>query len=279
MAARAIWKGVIRFESAEVPVKLYSAVEDRSVHFRLLHAEDRVRVRQRMVDPRSGDEVPPEEVRRGYEVEPGTFVVLDDEDLAEVRAQQGPGPSRTIEVTRFVEPARIDHRWYDRPYYLGPDEGAGRSYFALARALADAGREGVARWVMRNKQYRGALRAEGDYLMLISLRAAGEVIATSELEAPQGRELEPAEVTMAERLVEAMADEFDPSRYREEYRERVLELIEAKIEGRVLEFPSPEEREEAPSLVDALESSLARLREERRRPVETGDAGKEGSRG
>ncbi|MFP3938712.1 MAG: Ku protein [Acidobacteriota bacterium] len=275
MAARAIWKGVVRFGSAEVPVKLYSAVEDRTVHFRLLHAEDRVRVRQRMVDPRSGDEVPREEVRRGYEVEPGTFVVLDDEDLAEVQ----PEPSRTIEVTRFVEPARLDHRWYDRPYYLGPDDGAGHSYFALARALAGAGREGVARWVMRNKQYRGALRAEGEYLMLISLRAAGEVIATSELEAPRGRELEGAEVEMAERLVEAMADEFDPTRYREEYRERVLELIEAKIEGRVLEFPSPEEREEAPSLVDALESSLARLREDLSRPFETGDAGKEGSNG
>lgn len=269
MAARAIWKGVVRFDSADVPVKLYSAVEDRTVHFRLLHAEDRVRVRQRMVDPRTGDEVPAEEVRRGYEVEPGTFVILDDDDLAEVR----PEPSRTIELTRFVEPARIDHRWYARPYYLGPDTGAERSYFALARALAEAGKEGVARWVMRNKQYRGALRVEGEHLMLISLRAAGEVIPASELEAPRGRELDPEEVAMAERLVEAMADEFDPTRYREEYRERVLELIEAKIEGRVLEFPSPEAREEAPSLVNALESSLARVQEER------GSTGKEGSRG
>lgn len=265
MAARAIWKGVIRFGAVEVPVKLYSAVESEGVHFRLLDAESETPVRQRMVDPRSGEEVPFEETKKGYQVEKGTFVVLEDEELEELQ----PEPSRDIEVTRFVPTAEVDHRWYDRPYYLGPDTAADktaeREYFALAEALSKKDREGVARWTMRNKEYVGALRPEGDHLVLVTLRHAGEVIPASELEAPSGRALAAAEVAMAEKLVSALEDEFDPTRYRDEYRGRVLELVRAKAEGRTIEAPEPEPEEEAPaSLAKALEASLARAEKERR---------------
>lgn len=265
MGARAIWKGVIRFDDVEVPVKLCSAVEDRNVRFRLLDAETLAPVRQRMVDPRSGDEVPFEETRKGYEVERGTFVVLEDEELEELR----PEPSRDIEVTRFVPPEEIDHRWYQRPYYLGPDstsdKGAERAYFALAEALAKKGREGVARWTMRNQEYVGSLRPEGDHLMLVTLRRSGEVIPASELEAPSGRALAAAEVAMAEKLVSALEDELDLTRYRDEYRGRVLELVEAKAEGKTIEAPAPQAEEEAPaSLAKALEASLARAEKERK---------------
>jgi DNA end-binding protein Ku len=266
MAARAIWKGVIRFESVEVPVKLYSAVESGGgVHFRLLDEETETPVRQRMVHPRSGDEVPFEETRKGYEVDKGTFVVLEDEELEELQ----PEPSRDIEITRFVPTDEIDHRWYDRPYYLGPDTAAGetaeREYFALAEALAKKDREGVARWTMRNKEYVGALRPEGDHLVLVTLHHAGEVIPASELEAPSGRALASAEVAMAEKLVSALEDEPDLTHYRDEYRGRVLELVRAKAEGRTIEAPEPEPEEEAPeSLSKALEASLARAEKERK---------------
>ena len=266
MAARAIWKGVIRFESVEVPVKLYSAVESGGgVHFRLLDEETETPVRQRMVHPRSGDEVPFAETRKGYEVEKRSFVVLEDEELDELQ----PEPSRDIEITRFVPTDEIDHRWYDRPYYLGPDTSAGetaeREYFALAEALARKDREGVARWTMRNKEYVGALRPEGDHLVLVTLRHAGEVIPASELEAPSGRALASAEVAMAEKLVSALEDELDLTRYRDEYRGRVLELVRAKAEGRTIEAPEPEPEEEAPaSLAKALEASLARAEKEPR---------------
>ena len=266
MAARAIWKGVIRFDAVEVPVKLFSAVESGGgVHFRLLDEETETPVRQRMVHPRSGDEVPFEETRKGYEVDKGTFVVLEDEELEELQ----PEPSRDIEITRFVPTDEIDHRWYDRPYYLGPDtaadETAEREYFALAEALAKKDREGVARWTMRNKEYVGALRPEGDHLVLVTVRHAGEVIPASELEAPSGRALASAEVAMAEQLVSALEDDFDPTRYEDEYRGRVLELIEAKAEGRTIEAPEPEPEEEAPeSLSKALEASLARAEKERK---------------
>src|SRR5688500_5951297 len=117
MAARAIWKGVISFGSVEIPVKLYSAVTDKSIHFRLLHAKDLVPVRQQMVNPETGDPVPSEEAAKAYPAGRNKLVLLEDEDLEKVE----PKPSREIEVTRFVDPRQIDHRWYERPYYLGPD--------------------------------------------------------------------------------------------------------------------------------------------------------------
>lgn len=259
MAARAIWKGVIRFDDVELPVKLYSAVEDRKVHFRLLDQDATSRVKQKMVVPSSGDPVPREEIRKGFETAPGEFVVLDDEEVDELT----PEPSRDIEVTRFVPEAEIGHTWYDRPYYLGPDggEAVSRDYFALAEALSNRGREGVARWVMRNKEYVGALRAEGEHLALIALRHAGEVIPADALDAPGGRKLDAKELDMAEKLVDALADDFEPESYTDEYRERVLELIEAKSEGKTIELAEPEpEKEESDDLAGALEASLAGLK-------------------
>lgn len=252
MAARAIWKGVLRFGDLSVPVKFYSAVEDRSVHFRLLHAEDGVPVKQRMVDPATGDAVPREEVRRGLEVEDGVYVVFSDEELDELE----PDDSRDIEVTRFVPSGAVDPRWYDRPYYLEPD-GDPEAYFALVDALEDAGREGIARWVMRKKRYRGALRVREGYLAMLTVRSAQRVVDASELESPEGREAEPQELELAEQLVGALAGPFEPERYENEYRDRVLELIRAKARGETIELEEarPPEREEG-SLREALEASV-----------------------
>jgi DNA end-binding protein Ku len=254
--ARAIWKGVIRIGDLAVPVKLYSGVQDRGVSFRLLDRDTLRPVKQRMVNPVTGDVVPSEEVRRGFEVEEGVFVVLNDEELESVRPQ----PSRDIELTRFLDPAVIDHQWYDRPYHLGPDEDVA-AYYALVDALVRTGKEGLARWTMRNKEYVGALRSEDDHLVLISLRNAGEVISASALEPPGGREPDPKELSMAEQLVAALEDEFDPAHYRDEYRERVLDLVAAKAEGRTLEFRMPARRDEAHDLAASLKASIQAARE------------------
>lgn len=258
MAARAIWKGLLRLEDLSVPVKLYSAIEDRTVRFHLLHAEDRVRVRQRMVNQESGRQVPPEEIRKGFEVEPGTFVVLQKEELEALQ----PEPSRDIEVTRFLDASRLDHRWYHRPYYLGPD-GAASAYFALAEALGRRGLEGVARWVMRKKSYVGALRAQGDHLLLITLRHAGEVLDASELEPPSGRELDSRELKMAGQLIEALAEDHDPGEYRDTYRERVLELVETKARGGTVKPKRAAPRRAPERLEKALEASLQRAKSAR----------------
>jgi DNA end-binding protein Ku len=252
MAARAIWKGTIRFGGVEVPVKLYSAVEDRSIRFRLLDEKRKEPITQRMVDPDTGKVVPNEEVGRAFEAEKGRLVRLHEDELAELE----PEASRDIEATRFVPPGEITDMWYDRPYYLGPD-GDDESYFALVQALRNQDREGVVRWTMRKKEYVGALRVAGEYLMLVALRHTGEVVPASALEPPGGRELEQREVKMAKQLVAAMEDEFDIAAYRDEYRDRVLELVEAKSAGKVVSFPKAPARPKERTIAEMLEKSLA----------------------
>jgi DNA end-binding protein Ku len=253
MAARAIWKGRIRFGDVDVPVKLYSAVKSTGgVHFRLLHEKDLVPVEQQMVNPATGKVVAYEDVRRAFPTDDGRLVMLDEEELAELE----PEASRDIEITRFVDPAVITHQWYDRPYYLGPDD-SDADYFALAEALRSQEKEGVARWVMRNKEYVGALRLEDEHLMLMTLRHAGEVVPASALKAPGGRELDKREIQMAKQLVSALEGDLDLESYRDEYRERVMELVEAKASGKVLKFPkAPAKKKKEDSLSAMLEKSL-----------------------
>jgi DNA end-binding protein Ku len=259
MAARAIWKGRIRFGDVDVPVKLYSAIEGRGVHFRLLHEKDLEPVKQQMVDPESGKVVEYEDVHRAFQTEDGDLIMLDDDELAGLE----PNASRDIEITRFVERGAIGHQWYDRPYFLGPD-GDDEAYFGLAEALRKQGKEGVARWVMRKKEYVGALRLEGDHLMLMTLRHAGEVVPASELKAPGGRALDEREVRMAAQLVAALEDELDMTGFQDEYRDRVLELVEAKAEGKVVKFPSAPKKETEKSLAAMLEQSLKATRKGRK---------------
>lgn len=260
MAARAIWKGKIRFGTVEVPVKLYSAVEDRSIHFRLLDAKNKESIQQKMVDPVTGDVVDYSEIRRGFETEEGELVILDAEELEELE----PEASREIEITRFVPPSQITHQWYDRPYFLGPD-GDDEAYFALVEALKEEGKEGVAQWVMRKKEYVGALLPAGDHLMLITLRHAGEVIPASALDAPGGRDLNQRELKMAKQLIAAMEDdELDLAAFKDEYRARVLDYVEAKAAGKVVKFPKAPRKRKEESLEEMLEKSLAGAGKERK---------------
>lgn len=258
MAARAIWKGRIRFGGVDVPVKLYSAVQDRSIHFRLLDAERNEPISQKMVNPATGDVVPSEEIRRAFETEDGDLLVLEEEELEGLE----PEPSREIEVVSFAPAGAVTHQWFERPYYLGPD-GSPEEYFTLAEALRRKERIGIARWVMRKKDYIGALGVEGDYLILITLRSAGEVVPASALRPPAGRALEKREVAMAKQLIDAMADEFDIAAFRDEYRDRVLELVEAKAEGKIVKFPTAPRKRPEKSLTEVLERSLAAAKQER----------------
>jgi DNA end-binding protein Ku len=254
LAARAIWKGVVHIGTLEVPVKLYSAVTDRTVHFRLLHKTDKQPVKQKLVSSDSGAAVDYSEVKKAYPITRGRMVALEKEELEELE----PKESRDIEVTRFVSPESVDPRWYERAYYLGPD-GNQKAYFAAAAALERKGKEGIARWTMRRKDYIGALRAEDGYLMLITLRHADEIIAADALKPPTGRPLQKREIEMATQLIGALHGEFDPSQYRDEYRARVMELVEAKAAGggrQKLKVFRPRVVKED-KITDALEASLA----------------------
>jgi DNA end-binding protein Ku len=211
---------------------------------------------QQMIDPDTGDVVPNSEIRSAYETKSGELVMLDDDELEAAE----PEPSRDIEITRFVDQDDIGSAWYDRPYFLGPDGDSADDYFALARALAEQKKEGIARWVMRNKEYSGALKAEGEYLVLITLRHAGEVVPASALPAPGGRDVSQKEVAMAKQLVDTMIAEFDPAKYKDEYRARVLDLVEAKAKGKVIKFPKAPKRPETTSLATVLQKSLAQAK-------------------
>ena len=263
MAARAIFKGTLRAGSIELPVKLYSAVEDRGIHFHLLHEKDGVRVAQRMVSSATGEEVPREEIQKGYEVEPGVYVLLADEDLATL----DPKASDEIEVEAFVPAGTLARQWYERPYYLGPDGAAG-PYFALAQALRDSGAEGLARWTMRKKRYAGALRTEGEHLVLITVRASEEVISADDLE-PPGREPDAKELAMAGQLVAALEGDFDPAAYADEYRERVLDLVKTKAAGRRPKVRTFKPKAAPTSLASALEASIRNARTKARAPLLT----------
>ncbi|HEU4993860.1 MAG TPA: Ku protein [Gemmatimonadaceae bacterium] len=252
-----MWKGRITFGSIELPVKLYAAVEDKSIHFRLLDAKNNEPVVQHMIDPKTGDVVPSEEVRSAYATKAGQLVLLDEDELDATE----PRDSREVEILRFVDSDAIASEWYDRPYWLGPDGQTSRLYFALARALADQNKEGVARWVMRKKEYVGALKAEGGHLALITLRRTGEVVPASSLSPPRGRDLNQKEVAMARQLVESMQGSFDIESYHDTYRERVQELADAKAEGKVVKFPRTPRRESQKSLASVLQKSLAAARQ------------------
>jgi len=255
MAARSIWKGVLKIGTTKVPVKLYSAVSDRTVRFHLLEDKSLMRVKQHMVNPETGEEVPNEEIQKGYEIEPGTFVVLTDEELEKLE----PKPSRDIEITEFVPPTAVSQQWYERPYYLGPD-GDTEDYFALAEALQNKEVEGIANWVMRNKSYVGALRAVDDYLFLFTLRNASEVISAADLPKPAGRVPTQKELDMAKQLVGAMQGEFNADEFKDEYRERLMEFIESKGKGHKPRLGRAKKKAASTSLDSVLARSLAALK-------------------
>lgn len=263
MAARAIWKAILKIGAEHLPVKLYSAVEDRTVHFNVLEKSTMTRIKQHMVNPETGEEVPSNQIQKAYEIERGVYVRLTDEDLEKSK----PKASREIKITRFVPASHIDQQWYDRPYYLGPDNGEASAYFALAAALEKEKQEGIAHWTMRNSRYVGALRSERGYLMLITLRFAEEVLTADELPPLTEHPPEAKELKMAEQLVLALEGEFRPADYHDDYRERVMNFIKAKAKGLKPKFRIVARRGETTSLADTLTASLKALKGGKERAI------------
>jgi DNA end-binding protein Ku len=257
MSARAMWKATLGVGEIEVPVKLYAAVQDTQVHFRLLHAADRAPVKQQMIDPATEEPVPAEQLRKAVAVERGVYVLLTEEEQAAL----APKPSRIISVEQVLPAAAIDERWFDRPYYLGPD-GDEEGYFALAEALAKRKAVGIAHWVLRNKRYVGGLHATGGYLVLETLRHAQEVVAVGAIRTEGARAPDKREIALAEQLIGALEDRFDANEFRDEYQGKLRGLLEAKASGKVVRFPKAPKRESSDSLVASLQASLKARRKE-----------------
>lgn len=249
-----MWKGRLLIGKEELPVKMYSAAQDRTVHFRLLDKESRSPVHQRIVRKTDGTEVPKEERRKAVPLDGGRAVLLTAEDLEELE----PEDSREIKLTRFVPIPALTEQWYEKPYYLGPEKNA-KAYFALAKALSDEGVLGIARWAMRKKRYVGALAAVDGYLMMVTLRRADQVLAVPQIK--PAKEPDKKELQLAERLVEASAGTFDPSAWQNEYHDRVCALIEAKAKGKVVHIESGKRQAAKGTLAEQLKRSLSGARD------------------
>jgi DNA end-binding protein Ku len=255
---RAMWKAELNVGGIQVPVKLYAAVEDRDVQFRLLDAKNGVPVKQRIVDPRSGKEVQSETILRGVEIDTGTYVVMS---AAEIEGEDPP-PSRMIELTRFVPRSAIDFAWFDRPYLLGPD-GSESAFMAFAQALRKSERLGIARWTMRGKRYSGSLSAGDRHLSLVTLRSAEHVVTAAELPAPSGKPVSATERTLAKQLLSTLEGDFDPTLLRDEYREQLLDFLAAKAKGQRVRTKRETMIAPPDELTGALKRSIENARKRR----------------
>ncbi len=258
--ARAIWSGAISFGLVNVPVKLYSATSPKTVRFHQLSSKTGARIRQKRVDSSTGDEVAFEDIVKGYELTPDRYVMIAPEELEAF----DPKATRTIDIEEFADMADIDPIYYDHNYYLAPTSGGAKAYRLLLDAMREAGKVGIGRVVLRSKQQLCALRVGGtasDVLTLTTMLFGDEVLAPDridELDAIAEAEASDRELAMAQQLINSLSADFDPAKFRDEYRDRVLELIEKKAAGEEIAVqPEADEPAAAPDLMAALEASLA----------------------
>ena len=258
--ARAIWSGAISFGLVNVPVKLFTATSPKTVRFHQLSSKTGARIRQKRVDPSTGEEVPYEEIVKGYEITPERYVLVAPEELEAL----DPKATKTIDIEEFVDLAEIDPIFYDHSYYLAPSAGGAKAYRLLLDAMRESGKVGIGKVVLRSKQQLCALRPTGEVLTLTTMLWGDEVLTpdrVDELDAVEDAEASPRELQMAEQLIDSLSAEFEPTKFHDEYRERVLELIERKAAGEEIAVqPEAEEPAAAPDLMAALEASLAEVR-------------------
>ena len=254
--ARSIWGGAISFGLVNVPVKLFTAVRKKDVRFHQLHATDGGRIQQKRVCSLDGQEVPYEEIAKGYDLGGDQYVVIDPSELEEL----DPESTHTIDIEDFVDLDQIDPVFFDSSYYVVPDERGAKPYRLLLEAMRESGKVGIAKVVMRTKQYLVAIRPVGDVLVMSTMNFADEVVPQEELEGlpGQAQDVSERELTMANQLIETLSTDFDADKYRDTHREQVLALIERKAEGEeVVAQPAAEPRRPVVDLMAALEASLA----------------------
>jgi DNA end-binding protein Ku len=257
---RSIWSGAISFGLVNVPVKLYSAVSRKTVRFHQLNRDTGVRIQQKRIDPTTGEEVAYDQIVKGFELTKDRYVVITPEELEAL----DPEKSRTIDIEDFVDLAEIDPVFYDHPYYLVPDKGAAKAYGLLLSAMRESGKVAIARVVLRTKEQLVAIRPAGDVLMMETMIFADEVVPSDQIEElPEADELSASEreLAMAQQLIASLSTDFEPGKYHDEYREKVLDLVERKAQGEEIAVqPEADRPTKVPDLMAALEASLAAVK-------------------
>lgn len=262
--ARPVWTGTISFGLVAIPIKLFHAVRRQSVSFNQLDERNMARIRYRKVNAETGEEVSDEHIVKGFEVSKGRYVVVDPDELEPFM----PAATKSVDLEEFVDLVEIDPIYFDTAYHLAPN-GSPKPYALLARAMESSGKVAIGRFVMRNKQYTAAIRAEEGRLVMSSLAYADEVVDPDDIEELRGLdevEVTRKEMAMAESLVASLSADFEPEKYHDEYREEVMALIRKKADGE--EFEAPEVAAEKPNVIDimaALEASVAAAKEARGR--------------
>ncbi|HEY8747694.1 MAG TPA: Ku protein [Tepidisphaeraceae bacterium] len=257
-ASRPIWTGTISFGLVNIPVRLFTAVREQRISFHMLHDQDNVRLRRKMICPADNKEVHPEHVVKGYEIHKDQYVIVRPDDLENC----GPKSTKTIEITDFVNLADIDPVYYDRPYYVLPQAAAAKSYGLLLEAMTRTKKVGVSKLVMHDKEYLAALRPVEGVICLHTMHFGDEVVATSSLDSPAEHKVNEREMKVAEQLISSLATDFDPKKYHDEYHDCVVAMIEKKAHGqKIVTQPQLEAKPvKAHDLMAALEASLAEAR-------------------
>jgi len=248
VAPRSIWNGTITFGLVNVPIKLFTATESKTVHFSEVHAKDGAQIEHRRVCPKEDKEVDYDDIVKGYEVSPGRYVVLDKDEIKAAAGDRG----KVVHLEHFVDAAEIDPVFYDKTYYVGSRDAAD-AYRLLHEALRRSGRAGIGRFTFHDREYLVAIRALDDVLALHTMRFHDEVVSPDELDIPSGgRKPNRREIQMAGKLVGSLEEDFKPGKYEDTYRESVLDLIKRKAAGKEIDLAAQEEPEH-----DDIEAALA----------------------
>jgi DNA end-binding protein Ku len=246
-----MWKGAISFGLVSIPVRVFPATEEKGVRFNQLHAKDHGRIKYQRVCAKCGEEVQYQDIVKGYEYEKDRYVVLEEEELDSIPVES----SRTIDIDQFVDITEIDPIYFQKTYYLVPEEAGVKAYALLREALSDNSKVGIAKVSFREKEHLATIRVSDHIVVLETMYWPDEIRKASFEELDKDVKVRPQEVQMAQSLIENLTDEWDPARYGDEYRQALLELIEKKVAGEEIEYVAPPE--EAPKVVDLMEALRA----------------------
>lgn len=271
--ARSMWKGAIQFGLVTIPVKLYVATESRAgISFNMLHEKDKSRIQMKVWCPEDEEIIERSETVKGYEYAPGKYVVIEDEDLEKLPLKT----VRSIEIEQFVESAeaQTNTKFVKQAYYIEPDRVGRKAFGLLKEVLTEKGLTAICKIVIRDREVLAALDPFENTMLLSTLYWPDEIRALGELDLPdEDVDIKPAELKMASQLIDAMTGEFDPSQYRDEYREALMQVIESKIEGReTVEVEPTEEPTKLVDLMAALQASVNAATASRGKPVSVADA-------
>lgn len=258
--ARAIWSGSINFGLVNIPIKLVTAVKDKDIRFNQLHAKDGARIKYKKVCAKDGDEVPNDQIVKGYEIAAGKYVTLTDEELEAA----DPKATRTVDIEDFVDQVEIDPMYYDKPYFLVPDKNAHKAYLLLLEALVASDKVGIARMVMHDKEHLVAIRARDGALVLETMYFHDEIVPVSSLKEDlesDAAHADKRQVDLAQQLIESLSAEFNPKKYKDHHRDRVQKIIETKAAGKaIVSEPAAAPTGRTADLLIALEASLAKAK-------------------